>query len=125
MKETQVHSLGWEDSLEKEMAAHSSILAMGKPMDRGASRLQSMGSQESDMTGHLINNRSRHISLLESFPSISKLAGRSAAVPDPVLLALASGVAPRAPELHLPRPHASRRSSNRTQDRLEVRPEPL
>ena len=27
MQETRVHSLGQEDSLEKEMAAHSSILA--------------------------------------------------------------------------------------------------
>ena len=27
MRETQVRSLGWEDSLEKGMAAHSSILA--------------------------------------------------------------------------------------------------
>ena len=32
MQETQVWSQGWEDSLEKEMATHSSILAM----DRGA-----------------------------------------------------------------------------------------
>ena len=27
VQETQVQSLGWEDSLEKEMATHSSILA--------------------------------------------------------------------------------------------------
>ena len=27
MAETQVRSLGWEDSLEKEIATHSSILA--------------------------------------------------------------------------------------------------
>ena len=27
MQETQVQSLGWEDTLEKEMATHSSILA--------------------------------------------------------------------------------------------------
>ena len=27
MQETQVPSLGWEDPLEKEMAAHSNILA--------------------------------------------------------------------------------------------------
>ena len=30
--------LGWEDLLEKEMAAHSSILARRIPMDRGAWR---------------------------------------------------------------------------------------
>ena len=31
MQETQVQSLGWEDGLEKEMAAHSSILAWEVP----------------------------------------------------------------------------------------------
>ena len=30
-QETQVRSLGWEDTLEKEMAAHSSILAWKIP----------------------------------------------------------------------------------------------
>ena len=33
MQETRVLSLGWEDPLEKEMAAHSSILAWKNPMD--------------------------------------------------------------------------------------------
>ena len=37
MQETWVRSLGWEDPLEKEMAAHSSILAWkSHPMDHGA-----------------------------------------------------------------------------------------
>ena len=36
MQETQVQSLGREDSLEEEMATHSSILAWNNPMDRGA-----------------------------------------------------------------------------------------
>ena len=35
MQETWVQSLGWEDSLEKEMATHSSILAWANLMDRG------------------------------------------------------------------------------------------
>ena len=35
MQETLVRSLGWEDSLEKGMATHSSVLAMENPMDRG------------------------------------------------------------------------------------------
>ena len=42
MQETWVWSLNWEDSLEKEMATHSSIL-LGNPMDRGACRLQVHG----------------------------------------------------------------------------------
>ena len=45
MWETQVPSLGWEDPLEKEMAAHSSILAWRIPWTEEPSRLQSMGSQ--------------------------------------------------------------------------------
>ena len=45
MQETQVQSLGWEDSLEKEMATHSSVLAWN-PMDRGDWRaMESIGSQ--------------------------------------------------------------------------------
>ena len=36
MQEMPVGSLGWEDSLEKGMATHSSILAWLIPMDRGA-----------------------------------------------------------------------------------------
>ena len=35
MWETWVQSLGWEDSLEKGMAIHSSIGAWRIPMDRG------------------------------------------------------------------------------------------
>ena len=36
IQEIQVQLLGWEDPLEKGMAAHSSILAWRIPMDRGA-----------------------------------------------------------------------------------------
>ena len=45
MGETQVQSLGWEDSLEKEMATHSSTLAWKIPWTEKRGRLQSMGSQ--------------------------------------------------------------------------------
>ena len=45
MQETQVLSLGWEDPLEKEMAAHSSIHAWKNPWTEEPGRLQSMGSQ--------------------------------------------------------------------------------
>ena len=50
MQETQVTSLGQEDPLEKEMATHSSILAWDIPWTEDPGGLQSMGSQESDMT---------------------------------------------------------------------------
>ena len=45
MQETQVRSLGRKDPLEKEMAAHSSILAWRIPWMEEPGRLQSMGSQ--------------------------------------------------------------------------------
>ena len=45
MQETRVWSLGWEDSLEKKMEAHSSILAWKIPWTAEPGRLPSMGSQ--------------------------------------------------------------------------------
>ena len=45
MQETQVQSLGWEDPLDKEMAAHSSILACRIPWTEKRGKLQSMVSQ--------------------------------------------------------------------------------
>ena len=63
MQETWVQSLGQEDPLEKEMATHSSILtwkilwathfsilAWRISWTREPGKLQSMGSQELDMT---------------------------------------------------------------------------
>ena len=43
--ETWVLSLGWEDSLEEEMATHSRILAWKIPWIEEPGGLQSMGSQ--------------------------------------------------------------------------------
>ena len=45
MWETQVHSLGQEDPLEKGMATHSSTLAWRIPWTEEPGRLQSMGMQ--------------------------------------------------------------------------------
>ena len=45
MRESRVQSLGQEDSLEKEMAIHSTILAWGIPWTEEPGGLQSMGSQ--------------------------------------------------------------------------------
>ena len=50
MQDTRVQFLGREDPLEKEMATHSSILAWRIPWTEEPGGLQSMGSQESDMT---------------------------------------------------------------------------
>ena len=45
VQETWVQPLGWEDPLEKGMAAHASILAWKIPWSEEPDRLQSMGSQ--------------------------------------------------------------------------------
>ena len=45
-----VESLGWEDTLEKEMATHSSIFAWRIPWTEEPDRLQFTVSQESDTT---------------------------------------------------------------------------
>ena len=50
MQETKVWSLSQEDPLEKEMAAHSSILAWEIPWTEEPGGLQSMGSQQLDTT---------------------------------------------------------------------------
>ena len=53
MQETQVQSLGQEDSLEKEMAIHSGILAWRIPWMETPSRLQSTVRKELDLTEQL------------------------------------------------------------------------
>ena len=53
MQETQVQSLGWEDSLEKGMAIHSSILAWRIPWTEEPGELQVHGVGESDTTERL------------------------------------------------------------------------
>ena len=45
MEEMGVGSLGWEDSLEKGMATHSSILVWRIPWTEKLGRLQFMGWQ--------------------------------------------------------------------------------
>ena len=49
IQETWVRSLGWEDPLEEGMATHSSILAWGIPMDRGAWRAIVHGVKKNPM----------------------------------------------------------------------------
>ena len=50
LQETQVWSLGREDPPEKWMATHSSILAWKIPWTEEPVELESMGSQELDIT---------------------------------------------------------------------------
>ena len=53
MQETWVRSLGQEDTVEKEIATHSSILAWRIRMNRGAWWATVHGVTESDMTEEL------------------------------------------------------------------------
>ena len=50
MLETWVRSLGWEDSLEKEMAIHSSTIAWKIPWAEEAGSHCPWGRKELDMT---------------------------------------------------------------------------
>ena len=56
-QETQVQFLDQEDPLEKEMATHSSSPAWRIPWTEEFGRLQSMGSEELDMTWQLNHHR--------------------------------------------------------------------
>ena len=60
MRETWFQSLGWEDPLEKEMAAHSSILAWEIPWTEEPGGLQSMESQR---VGHDLATEQQQISI--------------------------------------------------------------
>ena len=57
MRATRVQSLGWADTLEKEMATHSSILAWRIPWTEEPGRLESTGSGRLEATG---SQRVRH-----------------------------------------------------------------
>ena len=61
MQETRAPSLGRENPLEKEMATHSSILAWEIAWTEEACGLQSMGSQELDMT-YQVSHQNHQIS---------------------------------------------------------------
>ena len=49
-QETRVQSLSWEDPVDKEMAAHSSILAWKIPWTQSLVGYSPWGHKESDMT---------------------------------------------------------------------------
>ena len=62
-KETWVPSLTWEDPLEEEMAAHSSVLAWRIPVDRGAWRAAARGVTQSQMQ---LSKRTQAIQILQN-----------------------------------------------------------
>ena len=70
MQETRVRSQGWEDTLEKRMATHSSILAWRIPPTGEAGGLQSMGSQrlEHNWVTHTHTHTHTHTIPLKNIP---------------------------------------------------------
>ena len=79
MHETRVQALGQEDSLEKGMAAHSSILAWRLPWTEEPGRLPSTETHstvvsESDTTKRLILSLSQHQK--GKIPVFTELTGR-------------------------------------------------
>ena len=65
-QETQVQSLGQEDTLEKEMATHSSILAWEIPWTEESGGLQSMGHKR---VGHNLTTNHNNIVGLQYYVS--------------------------------------------------------
>ena len=62
MQESWVQSLGWEDSLEKGMATHSSVLAWRIPRAEEPGELPSMESQR---VGHdLVTEKKHHVDIV-------------------------------------------------------------
>ena len=80
MQETWVRSLGQEDSLEKEMATHSSIPAWRIPWTKEPYRLQSMGVQR---VGHdwVTNTRTHWSFNLSIFLKFSEIKGINMKMP--------------------------------------------
>ena len=65
MQETRVQSLGWENTLEKELATHSSTLAWKNPMNGGAWLYTPWGCKELDTKERL------HFHFTFTFPGSS------------------------------------------------------
>ena len=62
-QEAWVLPLGWDEPLEEGMVTHSSILAWETPWTAEPGGLQSLGLQESDITGLLNNSRRFEVGL--------------------------------------------------------------
>ena len=85
MQETRVQFLGQEDSLEKEMATHSSILAWRIPWTEEPSWTPARGLQESDTTYQMVKNLPA-MGQTWVDPWVGKIPWRRAWQPTPVFL---------------------------------------
>ena len=72
MQEIWVRSLGQEDTLQKEMATHSSVLPWEIPWTEEPGRMQSMGSQsQTDLATQ--NELDKHVIIFGSVQSLSRV----------------------------------------------------
>ena len=77
MQEIRVRSLDQEDSLEKGMATHSSILAWRIPWAEEAGGLQSMGSQRVTQDRATKCTHTEALNAFEEFLSLSLILNKS------------------------------------------------
>ena len=91
MQEIRVRSLDQEDSLEKGMATHSSILAWRIPWTEEAGGLQSMGSQRVAHDRATKHTDTEALNAFEEFLSLSLILNKSSMKTG--ILALFMGVA--------------------------------
>ena len=73
-QEPRVRFLGWEDSLEKQMATHSSILAWKIPWTEQLGRLQSTGLQKSWTWLGDSTNKSKKIKMVSGIYGVKTMA---------------------------------------------------
>ena len=74
IQETWVWSLGWEDSLEKEMATQSSTFAWKIPWTEEPGRLQPMGSQKTSNNQTRLGNFTKWIMVATCHYSVIHMA---------------------------------------------------
>ena len=88
--EIGAQSLGQEEPLEKEMAAHSSILAWEIPWTEEPGRLHTVHgvAKQLDMTEQLYNNNNRENSLGGGIHSVRPLVASQCSTSSQLLLAL-------------------------------------
>ena len=75
MQETQAWSLGWEDSLEVDIATHSSMLAWRNPWTEKSGDFSSWGRKESDTTEELTLHFTSMYTVFSMVISITKNSG--------------------------------------------------
>ena len=76
MLEMQVRSLGWEDSLEAEMATHSKYSCLGSSMDRGAWWATVHGVAESWQGARIaLSGHTAHVDKRSHREAVAEVAG--------------------------------------------------